>query len=107
MFANPTAETLALAKTALANGTLQKSVTISTGLTYYDLQAPAKNLYPVITPLRNAIPRVSRPECGHRDQLEAGDLHSSAPATTPWAGCRKASARARCPTRPPTSRRAT
>lgn len=30
----------------------------STGLVYYDLQAPAKKLYPVITPLRNRIPRV-------------------------------------------------
>ena len=28
------------------------TVNIATGLTYYDLQAPAKNLYPVITPLR-------------------------------------------------------
>ena len=31
-----------------------------TGLTAYDLQAPAKNLYPIITPLRNALPRVQR-----------------------------------------------
>lgn len=30
----------------------------STGLVAYDLQAPAKNLYPVMTPLRNRIPRV-------------------------------------------------
>ena len=30
----------------------------STGLNYYDLQAPALKLYPVITPLRNRIPRV-------------------------------------------------
>ncbi len=34
-------------------------ITTSTGLTYYDLQAPAKNLFPVITPLRNIIPRVA------------------------------------------------
>jgi len=31
----------------------------STGLVWYDLQAPAKNLFPVLTPLRNSIPRVS------------------------------------------------
>ena len=30
------------------------------GLTNYDLQAPAKNLYPIITPLRNSLPRVQR-----------------------------------------------
>lgn len=37
---------------------LNKAITQSTGLTWYDLQAPAKNLFPVITPLRNKIPRV-------------------------------------------------
>lgn len=34
-------------------------ITTATGLTYYDLQAPAKNLFPVITPIRNKIPRVA------------------------------------------------
>ncbi len=37
---------------------LQKGITTSTGLVAYDLQAPAKNLYPVQTPLRNVIKRV-------------------------------------------------
>src|SRR6516165_5162948 len=50
-----TQETLGLMKESLA-----KTVTVSTGLTAYDLQAPAKNLYPTITPLRNSIPRVAR-----------------------------------------------
>ena len=50
-----TQETLELMKASLA-----KTVTISTGLTAYDLQAPAKNLYPTITPLRNSVPRVQR-----------------------------------------------
>jgi hypothetical protein len=31
----------------------------ATGLTWYDLQAPAKSLFPVLTPLRNKIPRVA------------------------------------------------
>lgn len=44
-----------IAKTA---GYLQ-AATATSGLTYYDLEAPAKLLYPVLTPLRNAIPRVS------------------------------------------------
>ena len=55
MFINPTRETLELGKNSL-----KKGVTISSGLVAYDLQAPAKNLYPVITPLRNSIPRVRR-----------------------------------------------
>ncbi len=53
--AQTTQETLGLMKDSLA-----KNVTIATGLSAYDLQAPAKNLYPTITPLRNAIPRVQR-----------------------------------------------
>ncbi len=57
--AQTTQETLGLMKESLS-----KSVTISTGLNAYDLQAPAKNLYPVITPLRNSLPRVQRQNPG-------------------------------------------
>lgn len=59
-----TNETLALIKQArqapndeLAKAWSQGSAV--SGLTAYDLEAPAKLLYPVITPLRNRIPRVS------------------------------------------------
>lgn len=57
---NVTAETLDLMKIALStpSESLRKTVTTGTGLVPFDLQAPAKNLYPVATPLRNAIPRV-------------------------------------------------
>lgn len=48
-------ETLELIKGQYA---LNKTITTSNQLVAYDLQAPAKNLYPVITPLRNSIPRV-------------------------------------------------
>ncbi|MEM4202466.1 MAG: hypothetical protein QXS54_00205 [Candidatus Methanomethylicaceae archaeon] len=42
------------------NEILQKAgITQSTGLVAYDLQAPAKNLFPVLTPIRNRTPRVS------------------------------------------------
>jgi hypothetical protein len=60
---NITQETIALMKEALKNSSadLAKSVTTAQGLTYYDLQAPAKNLYPTITKLRNMTPRVGRP----------------------------------------------
>ncbi len=62
IIAQTTEETLRLTKESLAHpdGALAKNVTIATGLSAYDLQAPAKNLYPTITPLRNAIPRVQR-----------------------------------------------
>lgn len=52
--------TLDLMKGALAKSddTINKSVTTATGLVAYDLQGPAKNLYPVLTPIRNRLPRV-------------------------------------------------
>lgn len=43
---------------------MEKSVTVGTGLTYYDLRAPALNLFPTLTPLRNAIPRNQRKNPG-------------------------------------------
>jgi hypothetical protein len=59
--AQTTDETLRLMKESLAeDGGLAKAVTIATGLSAYDLQAPAKNLYPIVTPLRNSLPRVAR-----------------------------------------------
>ena len=57
--AQTTEETLGLMKASLA-----KNITVGSGLTAYDLQAPAKNLYPIITPLRNSLPRVQRPNPG-------------------------------------------
>lgn len=57
--AQTTQETLELMK-----GSLAKNVTIASGLSNYDLQAPAKNLYPIITPLRNSLPRVQRQNPG-------------------------------------------
>ncbi len=56
---NPTLDTMELMKTALSKGDdISKSITTSIGLVAYDLQAPAKNLYPIFTPLRNSIPRI-------------------------------------------------
>jgi hypothetical protein len=59
---NPiTQESLELLKGALAqpNDTLGKSISTASGLLAYDLQAPAKNLYPFVTPIRNVMPRVA------------------------------------------------
>lgn len=53
-----TLEAVAKALTT-ASDDIAKSITTATGLVAYDLQGPAKNLYPVLTPLRNSIPRVS------------------------------------------------
>jgi hypothetical protein len=45
---------------------MQKSVSLSTGLTYYDLRAPALNMYPTVTPIRNSLTRVARPNPGDK-----------------------------------------
>jgi len=42
----------------VADDIIQKTISTSTGLVAFDLQAPAKNLYPVATPIRNRLPRV-------------------------------------------------
>jgi len=57
---NPTQDTLDLVKGALRSPADQiaKTISTSTGLVAFDLQAPAKNLYPFVTPIRNVIPRV-------------------------------------------------
>lgn len=47
-----------LASAGMNPDTLQKTISTGTGLVAYDLQAPAKNLYPVYTPIRNKLPRV-------------------------------------------------
>lgn len=60
-----TSESLELLKAAMGqpDGDLLKAWTQSnsavSGITAYDLEAPSKKLYPVITPLRNEIPRTS------------------------------------------------
>ncbi|KPL82653.1 hypothetical protein SE15_11180 [Thermanaerothrix daxensis] len=49
----------ALAQPMDPNALKKAGVTQATGLVAYDLQAPAKNLFPVLTPIRNRTPRVS------------------------------------------------
>jgi hypothetical protein len=44
---------------SLEKSTYSQSASATSGLTFYDLEPGAKLLYPVLTPLRNAIPRVS------------------------------------------------
>lgn len=44
---------------SLEKSTFSQSASATSGLTYYDLEPGAKLLFPVLTPLRNSIPRVS------------------------------------------------
>lgn len=58
---NTTNDTLALLKGVYQSGPLAKAgntVTTAQGLVNFDLQAPAKNLYPIITILAKKVPRV-------------------------------------------------
>jgi hypothetical protein len=43
----------------LSKSSFAQNGSATSGLTFYDLEAGAKFLYPVLTPLRNSIPRVS------------------------------------------------
>jgi hypothetical protein len=43
----------------LAKSTFTENASATSGLTFYDLETGAKFIYPVLTPLRNMIPRVS------------------------------------------------
>jgi hypothetical protein len=56
-----TNKSLELVKSALSvpGEPLYKGITQATGLVTFDLEAPAKSLIPVITPLRNMTPRVA------------------------------------------------
>ena len=60
-----TQKTLDLVKEALKSPidpltkAYQQATSAVSGITAYDLEAPAKLLFPVLTPLRNSIPRVS------------------------------------------------
>lgn len=51
-------DALGSANEALTNELNKAGITTGTGLVAYDLQAPALSLFPVLTPLRNKIPRV-------------------------------------------------
>ena len=60
MNGSTTDETLGLVKSAQnAQDAIAKAITQSTGLVAYNLEAPSKKLFPVLTPLRNKIPRNS------------------------------------------------
>jgi hypothetical protein len=63
------------------------TITIASNLIAYDLEAPAKNLYPVLTPIRNSIPRLTRGagagDAAHWVQVDAIAGNSIA-GVLPW-----------------------
>lgn len=63
---------------------LAKDVSIATGLVYYDLRAPAMNLFPTVTPLRNAIGRTQRPNPGDAAHWKA--IYSTTGSGFPYMG---------------------
>ena len=71
---NPTQDTLDLVKGALRSpdDRIAKTISTGTGLVAFDLQAPAKNLYPFVTPIRN-VDAAGRRRHRHGDQLAPGD----------------------------------
>lgn len=79
-------DTLDLIKKAqsAASDELSKSITMGTGLVAYDLQAPAKNLYPVLTPIRNAIPRISGGVGTATNWKQVSALVGSGVSSMPW-----------------------
>jgi hypothetical protein len=81
-----TQETLDAIKKAgsQANDELRKSIGLATGLVAYDLQAPAKNLYPVITPIRNGIPRIGGGVGTATNWRQVSAITGSGVASMPW-----------------------
>jgi len=63
---------------------INKTVSVGTGLIGYDLQAPAKNLYPVITPLRNKLPRVPGNGGSATNWKVVTGLTGSGVSSMPW-----------------------
>lgn len=80
-------EILELAKTALATDAtdeLSKTVTISTGLSAYQLRAPSLLFNPVITPVRNSLKRTSIPNPGAAAHWKVINALTNAPNNMGW-----------------------
>ena len=91
MSTNITEDTLNLIKAAHAQqgDNISKSITTANNLVAYDLQAPAKNLYPVQTPIRNSLPRTGGIGTATNWRVVRNIIGV---ASTEWAGYLKVSA---------------
>jgi hypothetical protein len=63
---------------------IEKAITTSTGLVAYDLQAPAKNLYPVNTPIIKSLPRVGGGVGTATNWKQVSALTGSGFDNSPW-----------------------
>jgi hypothetical protein len=63
---------------------VEKAITTGTGLVAYDLQAPAKNLYPVNTPIIKSLPRVSGGTGVATNWKQVSAIIGSGFDNTPW-----------------------
>ncbi len=80
-------QTLDLLKGALGQPSgefIGKSISTATGIVGYDLQAPAKNLYPVYTPLRNIMPRVGGGFSTATNWVQISSIVGSGFNNSPW-----------------------
>jgi hypothetical protein len=63
---------------------IEKAITTGTGLVAYDLQAPAKNLYPVNAPIIKSLPRVSDGKGTATNWKVVSAITGSGYDNTPW-----------------------
>jgi hypothetical protein len=63
---------------------VEKAISTGTGLVAYDLQAPAKNLYPVNTPIIKSLPRVGGGTGTATNWKQISALIGSGFDNTPW-----------------------
>src|ERR1700758_1657263 len=93
-----TQDSLEQLKIALSapNDGLAKSISTASGLVAYDLQAPAKNLYPFVTPIRNVMPRVGGGTGTATNWRQVNAIIGSGFDAMGWAGFQRVSVLARC-----------
>ena len=63
---------------------IEKAISTGTGLIAYDLQAPAKNLYPVNTPIIKTLPRVGGGVGTATNWRQVNAINGSGFNNTPW-----------------------
>jgi hypothetical protein len=63
---------------------LKKSVTLSTGVNFYDLRAPSLLFQPTITPIRNSLKRTKRPHPGDAARWRTITGLTSSPNLMGW-----------------------
>lgn len=65
-------------------GVMEKAVTLSTGLTAYDLRSPSLLFMPTITPIRNSLKRTVRPAPGDSARWKVINAVNNSPNFMGW-----------------------